>query len=204
MMLVIEPLPMVNFFFLFDLTFNVLNVFPEIQGQPDPEYPSVPFNTLVKAFSSYGEIDPDLFRPIEKYLELMSFPEGSVLWTQDEAPDGLYIVESGILRATYQFADHTPCIEESMVPGTVAGELSALSNLPRNATVIVERDATVWRLSMEDLARLDKEEPRLARSFLLLILKGQLLTVVSRDSTDVVLAAKIDHDILLSALACRQ
>jgi sulfate permease, SulP family len=59
-----------------------------------------------------------------------------------------------------------------MVPGTLAGELSALSNLPRNATVVVEQDAIVWMLSTENLAQLELEQPKLARTFLGLILKG--------------------------------
>jgi len=160
----------------------------EIYKVEDPEYPSEPQNILSKAFSSYGELDSDLFRPIGKYLERVSVPEGYVLWKQDDPPDGLYIVESGVLRASYKFGDHLDCVEESMVPGTVAGELSALSSLPRNATVVVERSATLWRLSTENLARLESEEPKLARCFLRLILK----------------AAKIDHDILLSALASRR
>lgn len=154
--------------------------FLEIQRQPEPHlgYPFEPYNTLVKAFSSYGELDPNLFRPIEKYLKQVSMPEGYVLWTQDEPPDGLYIVQSGVLRATYQFADHTQCVEESMVPGTVAGELSALSGLPRNATVMVERDAIVWRFSIEDQTRLETEEPTLAKSFMRLLLKGPPLIYV--------------------------
>lgn len=150
------------------------HLFPEIQRQPEPhsEYPFEPYNTMAKAFSSYGDLEPELFRPMEKYLEQISMAEGSVLWAQDDPPDGLYIVQSGVLRATYKFAEHTQSVEESMVPGTVAGELSALSGLPRNATVIVERDAVVWRLSTEDQARLEIEEPALARSFMRLLLKG--------------------------------
>lgn len=166
-------------------TRDVVNGFQE---QPDPTFVTEPLNTLMKAFSSYGNIDLDHFRPIENYLERRILPEGYVLWNQNDPPDGLYIVESGILRASYRFADHTPSIDESMVPGTLAGEMSALSNLARNATVIVEQDATVWKLSTENLARLELEQPKLARTFLGLILK----------------AAKIDHDILLSALASRQ
>lgn len=150
---------------------------PDIPRQPDPKYPSEPYNTLVKAFSSHGELDPELFRPIEKYLEHMSIPAGSVLWTQNEPPDGLYFVQSGVLRATYQLAHPTQWVEESMVPGTVAGELSALSNLPRNATLVAERDANVWRLSLEDLERLETEEPTLAKSLLQLLLKGPPLDV---------------------------
>jgi len=97
------------------------------------------------------------------------------------------MIESGVLRAMYEFADHTPLTEECMVPGTLAGELSALSDLPRNATVVVERQAVLWRLTMERLRHLEAEHPLLARTFTQLVLK----------------AAKIDYDILLSALATR-
>ncbi|KAG6830408.1 hypothetical protein H0H92_000904 [Tricholoma furcatifolium] len=152
------------------------------------EHLSEPQNTLVKAFSSYGDVNLELFQPISDYLERVYVPEGHVLWKQGDFPTGLYIVESGVLRASYKFAAHLEPVEESMVPGTVAGELSALSALPRNATVVVEHDATLWKLSMDNLNRLEVEQPKLSRYFLRLVLK----------------AAKIDHDILLSALASRQ
>lgn len=96
---------------------------------------------------------------------------GHVLWQQDDEPDGLYIIEAGILRAIYHFSDPARSIEESMVPGTLAGELSALSGLPRNATTVVEQPAVVWRLSIDAMRRMEKEEPELAREFLGLVLK---------------------------------
>lgn len=110
-----------------------------------------------------------------RYLERISLPEGHILWEQGDSPDGLYIIEAGVLRATYQFADNTRSVEESMVPGTLAGELSALSNLSRNATAIVERPAVLWKLSIENLRRLELEEPELARVFVQLVLKGMFL-----------------------------
>jgi len=149
---------------------------------------SEPYNTLVRAFSSYGDADRDKLRPIIPYLERMSAPEGLVLFNQDDEADGLYIIESGVLRASYRFAEHTPRIEESMVAGTLAGELSALAGLPRNATVAVERQAVLWKLTTENMRRLEVENPEVSRLFVQLVLK----------------AAKIDYDILLSALATRQ
>lgn len=101
-------------------------------------------------------------------------PEGLVLFHQGDAPNGLYIVQSGILRATYDFAQYTSPIEESMVPGTIAGELSMLSELPRNATVVVERQAVLWKLSREALSLLQEEQPELARAFVQLVLKSKL------------------------------
>ena len=132
-----------------------------------------PYNTLVRAFSSFGEVNFDELRPLVSYLQRMSLPEGHVLWRQGDASDGLYIIETGVLRASYQFNSHAPSVEESMVPGTLAGELSALSGLPRNATVIVERPAVVWKLSIENLRKLETEEPALSKMFLQLVLKGE-------------------------------
>jgi len=161
----------------------------DIRPHLDSGAPAEPYNTFVKAFSSFdGDIDFQQLHPLLSYFQRMSVPEGFVLWKQDDDSDGLYIIESGVLRATYRFADHTQNIEESMVPGTLAGELSALSNLPRNATVVVERPAVLWKLSIESLRRLEVDEPALGRIFTQLVLK----------------AAKIDYDILLAALASRQ
>jgi len=155
--------------------------------RPNPEH-TEPFNTLVQAFSSYADLDHDYFRPLISHLERMTVPEGHVLWRQGDESDGLYIIESGILRASYRFADHAPLAEESMVPGTLAGELSALSGLSRNATAVVEKQCVLWKLSLESLQKLEVEHPSLARTFTQLVLKS----------------AKIDYDILLSAMATRQ
>lgn len=123
-------------------------------------------------FSSYGDVDREKLQPLVPYLERSSLPEGLVLWKQNEDSDGLYLIESGVLRASYKFADHVAPVEESMVPGTLAGELSALTDLPRNATVVVERQAVVWKLSTASMRRLESDDPTLARTFVQLVLKG--------------------------------
>lgn len=131
-----------------------------------------PYNTLVRAFSSYGDVNCEQLRPLIPYLERSSVPEGFTLWEQNDPSDGLYIIESGVLRASYKFADYTPRVEESMVPGTLAGELSALAGLPRNATVVVERQAVLWKLSIANMRRLEVDNPALGRTFVQLVLKG--------------------------------
>ncbi|KAF4622171.1 hypothetical protein D9613_009345 [Agrocybe pediades] len=160
----------------------------EMLAEPPLEFDPEPLNTLTKAFSSYGDVDPVVFQPIARYLERLSVPTGHVLWKQGDHSDGLYIIESGVLRASYRFQNAEQHFEESMVAGTVAGEMSALSDSPRNATVVVEHPAILWKFSNENIQRLQVEEPELARIFIQLVLK----------------AAKIDYDILLSAIASRQ
>lgn len=160
---------------------------------PSPSLPDIgpsadAFMALSKVFSAYGELDRSACLPLLQHLQRVFVTEGTVLWQQGETSDGLYVVESGVLRAVYNFADRTDVLEESMVGGTLAGELSALANLPRNATVSVEKDAVLWKLSVDTLRKLEVEHPDLARTFVHLVLK----------------VAKGDYDILLSALAARQ
>lgn len=145
--------------------------------QDTPNSPAVgessePYDTLVKTFSSYGDVDREKLQPLVPYLERREIPEGLVLWRQDEDSDGLYLIESGVLRASYKFADHIALVEESMVPGTLAGELSALTSLPRNATVVVERQAVLWKLSTASMRRMESDDPVLARTFVQFVMKG--------------------------------
>jgi hypothetical protein len=130
-----------------------------------------PFNTLEQAFSPYVA-DRAILEQLAPYFERITAPKDHVLWKQGDAADGLYVIGAGVLRATYRFAAHTPVIQESMVPGTLAGELSGLAGLARNATVVVERDAVLWRLDADALRRLEVERPELARTFTALVLKG--------------------------------
>ncbi|KAF9240839.1 sulfate transporter family-domain-containing protein [Melanogaster broomeanus] len=144
-----------------------------------------PLSTLHKVFASHDTLAHTDLSTLAPYFEQVSYSAGFVLWETNDLPDGLYIIQSGVLRASYKFAEHSPVIEESMVSGTLAGEMSALSGLPRNATVVVERDAVLWKLSADSMRRLEEEHPHLAQRFVRLVLK----------------AAKIDTDTLLAALA---
>lgn len=148
-------------------------MFAEASRSIDGQDSADPFPTLSKAFSSYGRLDRKTCQPLLDSLQRIVIPEGTVLWRQGDKSDGIYLIESGVLRAIYNFADRTDIFEESMVAGTLAGELSALSDSLRNATVVVEKDAVVWKLSMEGLQQLEVERPELARTFSHLVLKGE-------------------------------
>ena len=154
------------------MTVPFLDVIPE---KANSVLPGEPFETILKAFSSFGPLDPSVYRPLVPYFTRVTVTEGEVLWTQGEPPDALYLIQSGVLRASYCFAASRG-IEESMVAGTLAGELSGVSGTSRNATVVVERDAILWRLGTDDLQRLEEKEPALARDFIRLILKCSYLS----------------------------
>lgn len=146
-----------------------------------------PLNTFLKALQPSDDAERDVIIELVPSFERISVSEGYVLWEIGDPPDGLYVIQSGILRASYKFAAHTSAIEESMVSGTLAGELSGLSGLSRNARVVVERHAVLWKLSWVGMRQLEQDHPYLAQTFVRLVLR----------------AAKVDTDMLLAALVTR-
>ncbi|CAE6444199.1 unnamed protein product [Rhizoctonia solani] len=150
------------------------------------EAPREPTFSLLKTFSSHTS-DAALMNNLAAYFTRVELQAGDILWRQGDQPDGLYVIESGVLQANYDFAAHSAPVQESMTAGTLAGELSALSGSPRNATVVAERASVVWKLTTMDFERLEQEQSDVAKAFVRLVLK----------------AAKTDYDVLLSALATR-
>ena len=59
----------------------------------------------------------------------------------------MYLLESGILRASYDL-EHGVLIE-TIVAGTVCGELPFLSETRRSARVQAEQDCVAWKLDRE-------------------------------------------------------
>ena len=131
-----------------------------------------PIPTLMKTFSGYeNDLSSELFVPIVPYLKRIELPEGQILWRRGDSPDGLYVIAGGVMRATYTW-DNTDTVSESMVAGTLAGELTGLAGMPRNADVVAEQASVLWRLSNEDWDLFKNERPTLAHRFVELVLKG--------------------------------
>jgi SulP family sulfate permease len=131
----------------------------------------------MKTFSSShaNNLDEQFVARIVPYFKTRLVPAGEEIYRQGDRADGLYLIESGVLRVTYTFADHVPDVVESCVAGTLSGELSALAGEPRNATVVAERQSVLWKLGIEDLSRLENDHPEDARLFIKLVLKSTLL-----------------------------
>lgn len=72
---------------------------------------------------------------------------GTYLYHRSEDSDGFYLVEKGVLKAEYILDQGK--FTEAIVAGTTAGELPFFSETKRSASMLVEREAIVWRLSSD-------------------------------------------------------
>jgi len=144
-----------------------------------------PFNTIVKTFSAHADMDDSFVSRIAPYFKPLVIEPGQVLFRQGDTADGLYLIESGVLRVSYVLRDHVDVVEESCVAGTLAGELTALSGEPRNATIVAERSSVLWKMDSGALTCLERENPDDAKRFIKFVLKS----------------SQIDQNVLLASLA---
>lgn len=93
------------------------------------------------------------------YLTRLTTAEGDVLIQQGDAPDYLYFIESGQVTAQLQTATGAPTRLETMQGGRVVGELGFYLGTLRTASVVVDEAGVVYRLSRDDLTRMQTEDP---------------------------------------------
>ncbi len=99
-------------------------------------------------------------------LERRVLEEGQYLIRQGDAADELYFVESGEVSTLLESGNGSPARRlRRGGGGTVLGELGLLLRLPRSASVMVNRTATVYCLSDASLLQLKRDRPDVAADF---------------------------------------
>jgi SulP family sulfate permease len=110
----------------------------------------------------HEETDPALPPGLIAHLERESLEEGSVLIRQGEAPDDVFVLESGRLRVEMATIDGGRMRLRTILPGVVVGEVAMYTDDPRTADVVAETPVVVLRLRRSAIERMQAEEPELA------------------------------------------
>lgn len=119
---------------------------------------------------------------LDHYVKPLEMQRGHLLIAQGETNRTLYFLESGDLKVDVK----TPAglVHLAILgPGTVVGEGSFFSNLPRNASVAVYSDCKVWEMTMPQFAALSREHPGVALALTLslgAVLASRMLDVSKR------------------------
>lgn len=133
-----------------------------------------PLPLLLITFQAYADSQHDqtFYESLVPFFQEIRLIKGEVLWKRDEESDGLYLIESGILKARYDFPQEDYEINEAMLAGTIAGELSFLSKRPRNTTAYAELDCKLWKLDTFNLLKLKEKDATAFNNFLQLLLRA--------------------------------
>ncbi|GAC92487.1 hypothetical protein PHSY_000040 [Pseudozyma hubeiensis SY62] len=164
---------------------EIVPVFPNGDEAKDQDPPTAaakinhaqPFPLLVITFRAYlnGQTPPSseeaFFSSLVPYFTLIRKSRGDLIWNLGDSADALYLIESGIVKARYDFPQEQYEINEAMLAGTIAGELTFLSRKERNTTAYADTDVKLWMLDRDALERMREEQKQSYAGFVEILLR---------------------------------
>lgn len=100
---------------------------------------------------------------VADFLHPHEYERGHLLISQGSQDRNLYFLEQGNLKVDVK-TDQGLLQLAILGPGTVVGEGSFFSHLPRNASVVAYSNCKVWEMSPADFETLGKKHPTVALS----------------------------------------
>jgi SulP family sulfate permease len=99
------------------------------------------------------------------YLVLQNLPDGEVLINQGDTAQGFFFIELGEVTADVKSKDGKTIRLRTMKEGTIVGDMGMYLQCPAVATVVAKGPCTIYHLTGDNLAKLEKEKPDIASAF---------------------------------------
>lgn len=116
-------------------------------------------NTSYDAFAP--ALSPPQWELLASYMQPADLTAGEVLIDQGAHDRTLFFIESGAL-SVHLLGDNGQMQLAILNPGSVVGEGSFFSRLPRSANVVATGSARVWRMTPIRFAELANRQPNVA------------------------------------------
>ncbi len=99
---------------------------------------------------------------VTRYLERQDVPQGRYLMRMGDRACEMYFVETGMVDVQLE-SENRQCVRlRSFRGGTTVGEIGLYLGTPRTASVVAVRPSVVYRLSVESLECMRREDPEAA------------------------------------------
>jgi CRP/FNR family transcriptional regulator len=118
---------------------------------------------LLKAVSYFSTMDSSALKLVAQSAIRRVYDAGQVILLEGEPCVGLYIVESGWLKAVKIGMDGREQVLQTLGPGEVFNAISVFTDAPNQATVTALETSQVWIVRREVLLRMIDDHPALAR-----------------------------------------
>jgi CRP/FNR family transcriptional regulator, cyclic AMP receptor protein len=116
-----------------------------------------------------SELPTDLPTKLFANANRVRLAAGKTLFRAGAIADGCYRVEDGLLKVTMVSSSGAERVLDFLGPGAVVGELSTIDGLPRSATVVAVRDATLNSVSRAEFEAFAEEHPEVYKSLVKLL-----------------------------------
>ena len=111
---------------------------------------------------------------------------GETIFQEGDEGDGMYVLESGVVRATKKMPRGHNLIVATFHEGDMFGEMALITQSPRSAACIMEESGKIWHLPGNTFAELKIKEPRVHTAFIRAIgavVSNRLKSMTSEMST---------------------
>lgn len=128
-----------------------------------------PLQLILQTFSTVSDKPEDFWYRIAPFFKREEHKAGTVLYHPGDKAKGFYLLESGLLKARYDYPQGK--YSELIVAGTTCGELPFFSATSRTSTTLAETDCVTWMLDEERWRDLQQNQPDVAQELLKISLK---------------------------------
>ena len=118
---------------------------------------------LLKSVSYFSHLDAAGLELVARSAVRHSYEAGQVILIEGEPCTGLYIVESGWLKAVKIGLDGREQVLQMLRAGETFNAVSVFTDVPNQATVSALEPSVIWVIRREILLRLMEQQPALAR-----------------------------------------
>lgn len=99
---------------------------------------------------------------VKEYMERAEIQPGDYIIKQGDPSNDLFFIESGLVTVEFEMSNGNKMRLRSVKSGATLGEVTLYLGGLRSASVKAEKPSTVYRLSLKNLKKMQKEDPALA------------------------------------------
>lgn len=140
---------------------------------------------MIQALSelTHQDVPFEFYHKLGTYFKKETLAGGEAIWHEGDPSDCLIVVENGTLRSLMHVGNGENRVVETILAGTVVGELGLFtSSQRRTRSVYAERNSVIWKLTRESFERMLSTDPALANQFIMLSLhfSSERLDIMTR------------------------
>lgn len=96
---------------------------------------------------------------LSQALHLRRYRKGEAVFQETDAPESVYLLKSGLVKALKHSPRGEPVIMELIVPGGLFGMIAVLERKPYPVTAVCIQDSEAYRIGVADFDDLMKRHP---------------------------------------------
>ena len=126
---------------------------------------------VLKKSALFASVTTSELRAVAAVAEELHFPPGETIVREKDIGDALYLIKTGTVTISKQVRGEESIDLARMAAGECFGEMAAIDEEVRSATVAALQECTVLRISKEDMHDVLRENPQIGIELLRIFVK---------------------------------